>query len=99
MTALHIWSVTEAFTVDPCGEPHRTRRTEKLEGLRQRDSDISDGYVVQDVCQGNAAYCGNDQNQIDVHFRVKRSANFPKYQRERKQKGGSDRADQSKTTN
>src|SRR4029453_1604555 len=55
-------SVTEAFTEDPCGEPHCARWTKELECLGQRDADFSDCYVVQDVCEGNAAYCGNDQD-------------------------------------
>ena len=78
-------SVSEAFAINPCGKPHCARRTKELESLGQRDADLSYCYIVQNMCEGDAAYCRDYQDQINVRSRVKRSANISKRERERKQ--------------
>ena len=92
-------SVSETFAVNPGGESHCTGGTEKLKRLGERYANLSDCYIVKDMRQRNAAHGGDDQNEVNVRSCVKRSANFSKRERERKQQDRSDQADHSEAAN
>src|SRR5206468_8354932 len=76
---------------------HCAGRTEKLERLREGNADLSDGHVIKDMRQRNAADGGNDQDEIHLRSCVERSANFSKCKCERKQQRRSDETDDSET--
>src|SRR6266581_6127370 len=67
--------VSEALSINPGGERQRAGGTEQLEGLRECNADLTDGDVVQDMSKRNAAYCGDDKDQVNMQSHVKRSPN------------------------
>ena len=91
-------SLAETFAINPSGECERGGGTEKLERLGERDADLSDCYVIEDVCEGNAAHRGNDKNEVNVRSRVNRCVDFAKGESKRKKQHRSDEANQTKTT-
>src|SRR6266404_5945772 len=75
--------VSETFAKNPGGECQRAGGTKELERLSERNTDLVDGHVVQDMCERNAANGRDDKNEINVPSRVKGSANFAKHTGER----------------
>ena len=77
--------MSETLSINPGGERQRPGRTKQLEGLRECNADLTDGDVVQDMGKCNAAYCGDDKDQVNVLSHMKRSANFSERASEREQ--------------
>jgi hypothetical protein len=75
--------VSETFAKNPGGECQCAGGTKKLERLRERNTDLVDGHVVQDMCERNAANGRDNKNEVNVPSRMKRSANFAKHTGER----------------
>ena len=78
---------------DPCGKRERTERAEQLQGLRERDADLTDGKIVKNVRQGDAKHGRSDQNPVHLCGDVQRSVNFAKSPGKRKKHGGGEKAD------
>jgi hypothetical protein len=53
-------SVGQPFVENPGGERHCAGGTKKLEGLSERDSDLVDCYVIQDMGKRDTGNSGND---------------------------------------
>src|SRR6266496_1461160 len=53
-------SGNELFVENPGGESHRNGGTKKLKGLCQRDSDLVDRYIIQNMCERDAADSGDN---------------------------------------
>jgi hypothetical protein len=53
-------SVSEAFVENPGGERHRSGRTKKLKSLSERDSNLVDCYIIQNVGERDTGNSGND---------------------------------------
>ena len=66
-------------------------------GLGERDSDLSDRDIIQNVGERDTGHGRNDQNHVHVRARVKRRIDFAKREGEGKKQRGSDEADQTKT--
>src|SRR4029077_3526583 len=90
-------SVSEPFVENPGGERHGSGGTKKLEGLSERDSDLVDRHIIQNVGERDTGHSGNDQNHVHVRARVERRIDFAKREGEGKKQRGSDEADQTKT--
>src|SRR2546430_1448727 len=90
-------SVTQAFAINPGGECECGGGTEKLERLGERNADLADRHVIQDVCERNAAHGRDDKNQVNVRSRIKRRGYLAKGESKWKKQCRSDEADETKT--
>ena len=78
----------EPFVKDPGGKRERTERAEQLQGLRERDADLSDGKIVKNMRQGDAEHGRSDQNPVHLCVDVQRRVNFAKRPGKRKKHDG-----------
>lgn len=89
-------SVSEPFVENPGGERHGHGGTNKLQRLSQRDSDLLDRDVIQNVGKRDADDSRKDENQVRLCTRMNRRTDFAKHEREGQQEARSDEADNSK---
>src|SRR5213595_1866205 len=54
--------VRESVAIEPGREGQRDRWAKELQALSERDSDLPDCYIVQNVGERNTGYCRDDQN-------------------------------------
>ena len=70
---------------NPGGERDRHGGTNKLERLSQRDSDLLDRDVIQNVGKRDADDSRKDENQVHLCTRMNRRTDFAKRKREGQQ--------------
>src|SRR5439155_25219601 len=77
--------MSETFAVNPRRKSHCAGRAEKLERLGKGHADLSDGHIVKDMRERDAAHGGDDQDQINLRPCMEWGAYFSKCNCERKQ--------------
>ena len=77
----------EALAEYPRGKRERAGRTEQLQSLREGDADFANRDVIQDVSEGDASDCRNNEDQIYVLGDLKRGADFSEGEGQWKQEG------------
>lgn len=80
-----------------CGKPERADRTKQLQALREGDANFMNGHVIENVRQGDARHCRDDQNKIHLYAGMKWSFDLTKSESQRQQERRSDETDDAET--